>query len=84
MEGGNKEKPAAGIRTLVLNEPLVAVKLKVVVNPGLGSNRVAEIDGKRERPGDEPVRICRKLDPDAVSFLMIKLYDGEESKFETQ
>ncbi len=73
IEGGTNEKPAAGIRILFLNEPLDALKLKVVINPGLGSKSVAAIDGKRERPRDKPVRICRKLDPDADSFFMIKL-----------
>jgi hypothetical protein len=60
------------MRTLVLNEPLEVLMLKVVVNPGLVSSSEANADGKKARAGEYPVLICRTLVPDAGSFLIVK------------
>ena len=72
FEGGTTLKPSAGTKTLLPNEPLEVLILKVVVNPGLASRSEADTDGKKARAGEYPVLICRTLDPDAGSFLIFK------------
>ena len=52
FEGGTTLKPRAGTRTLVPNEPLEVLMLKVVVNPGLVSSSEADTYGKKTRAGE--------------------------------
>jgi len=51
------------MKTLVEKEPLKMLMLKVVVRPGLWSISAADMDGLKYRPGENPVRMCLKLDP---------------------